>query len=74
MGAAFMRLKKPEEIKQLLAKKYGWLTHDDIAVGTRVSRNTISKALRGESIRQKTVKALAEALEREPMSIAEFVN
>ena len=70
----YMRLKKPEEVKQTFAKKYGWLRNCDIAKGVAVSSNTINKALRGESIRQGTIKKLAAAVDREPMSIAEFVN
>lgn len=70
----YMKLKKPDEVKTLLAKKHGWLTHKEIARGVSISSNTINRAMRGDSVRPATVHALATALGREPMSIAEFVQ
>lgn len=69
----YMKLKKPEEVKQLLARKHGWLTHKEIAAGIQVSSNTINRAMRGDSVRPATVHVLARAVDKEPMSIAEFV-
>ena len=69
-----MRLKKPEELKELLAKKKGWLTQGEIAAGTGLGINTVFRIFSGRPARASTIKKLAAAVEREPMSIAEFVN
>ena len=72
----YMKLKKPEEVKQLLARKHGWLTHKEIAAGIQVSSNTINghaTCVHCHRSRPATVHVLARAVDKEPMSIAEFV-
>jgi DNA-binding Xre family transcriptional regulator len=69
-----MKLKKPEEVKKMLAKRHNWLTHKEIAQGVQIAENTVNRAMRGDAVRAQTVRALATALEVEPISIAEFVN
>lgn len=67
-----MKLKKPDELKVLLAKKHGWLTLEEIAKGTELGVNTVHRVFSGRPARAVTIKRLAEAADREPMSIAEF--
>lgn len=72
-GGMYMKIKKPDELKSVLAKKHGWLTQEEIAAGTGLSLRTVTRIMNGNAVRATTIKKLAEAAEREPMSIAEFV-
>lgn len=69
-----MKLKNPDELKEMLAKKKGWLTQVDIARGTGLGINTVFRILNGAPARASTIKKLADAAKVAPMSIAEFVN
>jgi len=70
----FMKLKQPKQVRTLLAKKKQWLTIGEIAIGLNLHRNTISKSLKGQPIDAATARSIAEAIDEDVMSIAEFVN
>jgi DNA-binding CsgD family transcriptional regulator len=69
-----MKLKNPDEVRQLLAEQRGWLTNKEIAEGIKVSENTMSAVLRGMPAKAGTVRAIAEAAGVSAMEIATFVK
>lgn len=70
----FMKMKQPKRVRALLAERQKWLTIDEIAGGLRMHRNTVSKIINGKSIDPATARKVAEAVNEDVMSIAEFVN
>jgi hypothetical protein len=69
-----MQLKNPDEVRQMLAERMGWLTIEEVADGLDVSWNTVSTALRGMPMRVGTVRKMAEAAGVQPTDIATFTK
>jgi DNA-binding NarL/FixJ family response regulator len=69
-----MKLKSPDEVRQLLAERKGWLTNKEIAEGINISENTMSAVLRGMPAKADTVRAIAGAAGVSVMEIATFVK
>lgn len=70
----FMRIKKPTQVRALFAQRRRWLTIEEIASGLNMHRNTVRKLLKGGSIDPGTALRVADAVNEDIMSIAEFVN
>jgi hypothetical protein len=70
----YMKLKSPDDLKELLAVKKGWLTNLDIATGASLGINTVFRVFNGEPARASTIKKLADAAKVAPMTIAEFIQ
>ncbi len=64
-----MRLIEPIAVREQLHRR-GWSTVEEIASKLNMSSNTISRALRGEPVRIKTVIALAKAINTGASDIA----
>lgn len=68
-----LKLKRPTTIRDRLGKK-GWLTIAELAAGLNMSTRTIARALRGEPVRAKTIRTIAQTLGEGVADIATFVN
>jgi len=67
-----MILSNPQDIRVQLAEQREWLTIDEIAKGLNAGARTIQKALEGKPVRPRTVRKIAQALNRRPTEIATF--
>lgn len=70
----YMRLKDPHGLRIQLAKERDWHTDKEIAQGCGLSETTVNSAFNGESVRVKSVKAIASALGLKAIEIADFTD
>lgn len=68
-----MKLKQPNEVRALMARK-SWFSAEDMAKTVPLHANTIRKALRGENIDGDTALKIAVAVNADVLEIAEFVD
>jgi hypothetical protein len=70
----YMRLRNPEAVRIELARQRGWYTQKEIAAGCDIAETAARKALRGEAVWVQTMIAIAAAIGKTAIDIAEFVS
>lgn len=70
----YMRLKNPMQVRIFFTKQKGWYTIAEMAEGLGISRDKVTRALRGGSITTATAQVIADVIHEEMMAIVEYAQ